>query len=96
MEIDNLIKAINRNSELQEKVLLKLDNLCEMMSNHKNNIDLSQDLLDSVDIQSVLKVSKSTLYRLKRDKSINPTRIGKRNYYSISEIKKAMPRTFFS
>ena len=89
LKIDLLIKAINRNSELQEKVLLKLDKLCTIMSSPKSNIDPSQELLDNVQTIAALKISPSTLYRLKRDEEIIPERIGKRDYYTMAEIRRA-------
>ncbi len=89
MEIDNLIKAIHRNSELQERILLKLDKLCDLVSSHKDNKDLSQNIIDKDKVKEILKISESTLYRSKKKNQITPVKIiGKRDYYSAAEIEK--------
>ena len=50
--------------------------------------NLISDLIDNVDVKAILKISDSTLYRLRKDKLISTIRIGKRDYYSLAQIKK--------
>ncbi|MFA6278380.1 MAG: hypothetical protein WC622_16655, partial [Pedobacter sp.] len=87
MEIEILIKAINRNSELQEKILLKLDKLCDFVSNHMTNNNLSESLVDKDKVKEIYKISESTLYRSKKKNQITPIKvIGDRDYYRVEEI----------
>ncbi len=91
MEIEILIKAINRNSELQEKILLKLDKLCDFVSNHMTNNNLSESLVDKDKVKEIYKISESTLYRSKKKNQITPIKvIGDRDYYRVEEIEKVL------
>ncbi len=55
-----------------------------MADNHK--------LLDSDDLIKLLKISKSTYYRLKNDQVIKPIRIRGRDYYSMDDINRLLRR----
>lgn len=58
----------------------------------KKEVDL-KDLIDQTDVKSILKISDSTLFRIKRQQIISPVRIGKRDYYSRAAIE-ALVRHF--
>jgi hypothetical protein len=94
MEHERIIQSLERIVELQEKILSQLMGQNAGGQNEaanfadKNNSDFLQNLIDIVDVKALLKVSDSTLYRIKRSKMIVPVRIGKRDYYNLSEIKK--------
>ena len=80
MENDDHIKAI---IELLKEILGELKNSC---TNHLDSKPLD-DLIDSVDVKSILKISDRTLHRIKQNNYIHTVRIGKRDYYSMAEIK---------
>lgn len=87
--IINLLKQI---LEVQKEILVLLKNVHANHLCSTSKSELEQDLIDNVDVKSILKISDSTLYRLRRNKRINTLRIGGRHYYSIAEIKKAIRR----
>ena len=74
--------------ELQEQILWEIRHNHDLQLRAVYTPDLSDDLIDDVEIKAILKISDSTLYRLKRSKLINPIRIGRRDYYRKSDIKK--------
>jgi len=88
MENDRFIKVLERFVEVQEEILLELRALRTSPLTAKPQPNLLQDLIDSVDVKEELKISKSTLYRIKTSNLITPIKIGKRDYYSLTEIKK--------
>ena len=48
--------------------------------------------LDSFDIRKTYHISKSTLYRLKKAKILNPSTLGGKDMYCLSEIEKNFQR----
>lgn len=87
MHFYELISALHRNIELQEKILLKLDVLCSHGNYADEQTDQAPDLMDYAQIQFLLKISKSTLHRWKKDGLITPQKIGKKNFVSLREAK---------
>lgn len=83
----NLLRLIHRIIQLLEEILTSHNDRQESMRSEKG-YDLISDLIDNVDVKEMLKISDSTLYRLRKDKLIATIRIGKRDYYSLTQIKK--------
>ncbi len=82
-----IVKALEIIIKLLEKILAKVDS----KSVHTEEVDLN-DLIDGVEVKSILKFEKSTLYRLKVAKAFRTVRIGKRDYYFKSEIESHVRR----
>ena len=45
------------------------------------------NLIDNTDVKAILKITASTLYRIKRKKIITAIGIGKHDYYNLTEIQ---------
>lgn len=66
-----------------------------LLDSHNNPLKTMADnhkLLDSDDLIKLLKISKSTYYRLKNDQVIKPIRIRGRDYYSMDDINRLLRR----
>lgn len=75
--------------ELQEELLTRLASMQGFpLSNTKEEEKELDDLIDNLQVKTILNISTSTLYRIKKSEHITPIRIGKRNYYSRTEINK--------
>ena len=83
----NLLRLIYRIIQLLEEILSSYNAQQESKRPEKDS-DLISDLIDSADVKTILKISDRTLYRLRKDKLIATTQIGKRYYYSLAQIKK--------
>lgn len=84
MEIINFFRAI---LELLKEILAELRDRRAGQVVVNKNLDFMEDLIDGVTVMSILLIGKSTLYRIKRSKSVNVVRIGKKDYYSKMEIQ---------
>lgn len=73
--------------DVQEQILAQLKRCDSPPIGSKNDLTLLEDLMDTVDVKALLKISDSTMYRIKRSKLIQSVRIGRRDYYSMAEIK---------
>ncbi|SDL10593.1 Uncharacterised protein [Sphingobacterium mizutaii] len=49
-------------------------------------------LIDADDLIKLLKISKSTYYRMKNDHIIKPIKIGGRDYFTLEEINRLLGR----
>lgn len=87
MEINRLIKAICRSIELQEMMISKIDQVFDHLSAFSKNTEVPNDLIDGVEVRSILNIGRSTLYRLKKSKEVQvKKKIGRREYYSRAEL----------
>lgn len=74
--------------ELQEELLARLASVQGFPLNNTKEEEELDDLIDNLEVKNILNISTSTLYRIKKSERITPIRIGKRNYYSKTEINK--------
>ena len=88
MEDASINKALNRLIELQEQILLQLRDGMGMRLSPISDPAFLEDLIDVVDVKSILNISDSTLYRIKKSNLVRSVRIGRRTYYSMTEIKR--------
>lgn len=99
LETDRIIQAINNlagaRTENQAQVLIEilaeLKKLNAAQSAPTNAPITLSDLIDSVTVKSILAIGDSTLYRIKKSKIVQTVRIGKRDYYSLTEINSIIP-----
>ena len=82
MENNRTLKALHRIADIQEKILEQL-----MQGRGDPVPDYMLNLIDNTDVKAMLKISDSTLYRIKRKRIISAIRIGKRDYYNLTEIQ---------
>lgn len=57
-----------------------------------SNPTVNEDWVDGLEVQSLLGVTRKTVYRLTKNGTLEPRRIGRRNYYSRSSIFKLRDR----
>lgn len=88
MEDKVLIQSINRMVELQEEILVHIKKWDKHPTSTHDILDPREDLLDSTEVKAILKISDSTMYRIKRSQLFQSVRIGKRDYYNMREIKR--------
>ena len=88
MERTSLKQVLYRILEVQEEILLQLKERSGVPLNPVSNSEQFSNLVDKVDVKSFLKISDSTLYRITKCHLLTTVRVGKRDYYNLSEIKK--------
>jgi predicted DNA-binding transcriptional regulator AlpA len=79
----------------KDPILERLDKIIEIMLRKENDstIPSDEEWIDSVEVLKMLKISPSTLYRLRKKKKIlTPARFGGRDYYLASEVRKSVKR----
>ncbi|HCN84247.1 MAG TPA: hypothetical protein DIT07_11610 [Sphingobacteriaceae bacterium] len=77
-----------------ESILRILIDIRNLLTERRNPGPVIQQeaWLDSCDIRNIYKISKSTLYRLKKAKILNPSSLGGKDMYCRSEIEKIFQR----
>ena len=93
-KLDHLMKSIDRLVELKEEILreIRVWGLTELTVSRKpakpkmDKEDLD-NLMDSSQVRSKLKISESTLTRNVQKGLITPIRIGRRNRYDLTQIE---------
>lgn len=88
MEQTSLKQVLYRILEVQEEILLQLKDRRGVPLNPVSNSEQFSNLVDKVDVKSFLKISDSTLYRITKSNLLTTVRVGRRDYYNLSEIKK--------
>lgn len=58
--------------------------------NFARSDSVDENWIDGVEVQRILKISESTLYRLKKNKILNPSRLGGKDYYNAAEINQSL------
>ena len=84
---ETIIKHLSNIESLLKIVVSKLDR----NFNPEPPTNISH-WLDSVEVEKLLKISTSTLYRLRKKNILNPYQLGSRNYYDPAEIQKHRDR----
>lgn len=88
MEIERLINSLYGLVELQREILTELKAWNLNQPEARPHPTVMDNLVDSVDVKLMLKISNSTLYRLKKSRLIRTVRIGKQDYFNKADIKK--------
>ncbi|HQS05808.1 MAG: hypothetical protein B7X86_07545 [Sphingobacteriales bacterium 17-39-43] len=93
-KLDHLIKSIDRLVELNEEMLQEIRgcgtaefNPSQKLRKSKLDIETLGQLINSNQVMGILNFSKSTLSRNINSKIITPIRIGKRNWFDLSQIE---------
>jgi predicted DNA-binding transcriptional regulator AlpA len=89
MDISQLFNKLLDLEKAQQEILRRLD---LMVGNSPQTSDPHEEWLDSLEVQKLLKISESTLYRLKKKNILVPARLGSRDYYPADEVRKAINR----
>lgn len=89
MDINQLFNKLLDIEKAQQEILLRLDLITGGTSQATG---VGGEWLDSFEVQKLLKISESTLYRLKKKKILVPARLGSRDYYPAAEVRKAINR----
>lgn len=80
----------------QEQIFQKLIELERGQKRIQHSLDMllersgPKKWLDSCDMKEMFHISKSTLYRLKKDEIIIPVKLGKKDLYKRVDVEKAM------
>ena len=72
--------------ERLDEMLDLLRRIFNMLSSNSPATEAQEELLQPEQVRDVLKISESTLYRLKKAGVLVPYRIGNRDYYTASSI----------
>lgn len=86
MELEHIIRALNRIERLQEAILARLD-----AGSALQNPETAK-WIDSVQVKQILGISESTLYRIRKNKILLPQRIGGRDYFYLPDIFRVKDR----
>lgn len=89
MDISQLFSKLLNIEKAQQEILRRLDLIT---GNVPQSSDPDEEWLDALEVQKLLKISESTLYRLKKKKILVPARLGSRDYYLADEVRKAINR----
>lgn len=82
----------------QEQIFQKLIELERAQKRIQRSLDIllerggPKKWLDSYDVKEMFHISKSTLYRLKKDKILKPEMLGRKELYKRSDVEKAIMR----
>lgn len=75
------------------EVLTNINKKLELILIHLTQIDTEKEedeWLDSYEVMRLFNIHRSTLYRLKIEKILQPRKLGKKDLYLKSEIEKAI------
>ena len=72
--------------ERLDEIMDLLGKIFSILSSNSSVSDAPEELLQPEQVRDVLKISESTLYRLKKAGALVPYRIGNRDYYTASSI----------
>lgn len=74
------------------EVLTNINKKLELILIHLTQIDAEKEdeWLDSYEVMRLFNIHRSTLYRLKIEKILQPRKLGKKDLYLKSEIEKAI------
>jgi predicted DNA-binding transcriptional regulator AlpA len=70
------------------QVLLHLEDLAEQ--GFQPALENKEEWLDAMDMLQKLHISRSTLYRLKKEGHLVPTKLGKKEFYLFSDVKRTL------
>ena len=82
----------------QEQILQKLIELERAQKRIQRSLDMllersgPKKWLDSYDVKEMFHISKSTLYRLKKEKILLPVMLGRKELYRRTDVEKAIIR----
>lgn len=82
----------------QEQIFQKLIELERAQKRIQRSLDMllerggPKKWLDSCDVKEMFHISKSTLYRLKKEMILRPVSLGKKDLYKRAELEKAIMR----
>lgn len=99
-------QEVRRIRKLLEKIYLLNEQHFPLLSEYLEQISSSmengnpaetddptkQTLLDALDLMQLMKISRSTYYRLKNAKMIRPIKVGSKDYFTPAEIKRILNR----
>jgi predicted DNA-binding transcriptional regulator AlpA len=84
MENDELVMLVRN-------ILDILKHMDKRFSSPIKGIPLEEEKwLDALEMQQQFHISRSTLYRLKKEGQLRPSRLGKKDYYAFSEVVKIL------
>ncbi|MDP3469501.1 MAG: hypothetical protein Q8S11_14265 [Daejeonella sp.] len=93
-KLDHLIKSIDRLVELNEEMLQEIRGCgtadfhpTEKLRKSKLDIETLGQLINSNQVREILNFSKSTLSRNIKSEIFTPIRIGKQNWFDLSQIE---------
>ncbi|WP_075603941.1 helix-turn-helix domain-containing protein [Saccharicrinis aurantiacus] len=84
------MNVITIESEAYQALLDKIDSLSQTMLEQHKAINFDEAWVDSGDICSILKISPRTLQRLRSKGEITYSFIGKKAYYTLSEVSRLL------
>ncbi|MCF8451736.1 MAG: helix-turn-helix domain-containing protein [Pedobacter sp.] len=82
MDQEQIFQKLMELEKGQKRIQRALDTLLEQGGPKK--------WLDSCDMKEMFHISKSTLYRLKKDEILIPVKLGKKDLYKRVDVEKAM------
>ena len=85
-KLDHLIKSIDRLVELNEEMLREIRGVSDKVSAEPT------EWIDALEVQKMLEMSRSSLYRRTKDETFQSKSIGSRKYYAAEEIPKIKAR----
>lgn len=85
--------------KMMREILKSLNRLERLLSEKQINLPLDQsdnmgdDWMDNVEVMEYLNISRSTFYRLQREKVIVARKVGKRSYFFKSDLMHAFMKS---
>ena len=85
------MEVITFESEAYKAMMLKIEQLHQVMIHNQNPVDqFSHEWVDSNDVMKMLGISRRTLCNYVRQGKLKSSRIGKRSYFKVQEVKEVL------
>lgn len=85
------MEVITIESEAYKNLISKIDQLHNEIIRIQNPVDqFAKEWLDSYDVMKMLNISRRTLYNYMNQGKLKSSRIGKRNFFKVQEVKEMM------
>ncbi len=85
------MEVITFESEAYKSLMSKIEELHQVIIRNQNPVDqFSHEWVDSNDVMKMLGISRRTLCNYVRQGKLKSSRIGKRSYYAITEVKRLL------
>lgn len=82
------MEVITIESEAYKNLISKIDQLHNEIIRIQNPVDqFAQEWIDSYDVMKMLNISRRTLYNYMNQGKLKSSRIGKRNFFRVQEVK---------
>lgn len=85
------MEVITFESEAYKALMSKIEELHQVIIRNQNPVDqFSHEWVDSNDVMKMLGISRRTLCNYVRQGKLKSSRIGKRNFFKVNEVKEMM------